>query len=505
MNEWMTFSFLTDVVSDVDGELSVKHILLEASGQIQLHRTVANVSCHYCCCCCTNQIESFSGKIRRERNARLAWYLLSTVWIKESRTGSQRGDLSLSLLLFSFFSFQIGWCDLYAFIVRPSVAAESVKFYVLFIPSRNPHEVAAAAAHATHFIDSKKKKKTTSHTHANTPWPPAAVPRLSRWLDQTFWLGLLCNNWSCYIWGDGRELCPPHWLRIGGRHKAFLAVCVTDVPFILCVSQCINLATPLFVRLIDSDDIVCDAHLGPNWMSHWGRRNLSGWYANVTSSPSFIIPSSSAWFIGFVVLVVHLQKRWSVGRLAALLAGVCHGVGIGARPPLHDLADPSIRSLSIDRAIQVSYKFLIPSFLPPPPPLSPSLAHVLSSTSTTSRSNSKRFPNRIPPNWRLSVLSLLLAFRTLKPHIASTPFPHPLSFYPHPVIVFSLRWLFNHSISSSFIIIIIISPHYLDLIGMGSRWISKLLGWTHKICKWAQPVSQVGHIKRKGGGRCAHE
>lgn len=38
------FFICTDGRSDVDGEISVKHILLEASGQVQLHRAVANVS-----------------------------------------------------------------------------------------------------------------------------------------------------------------------------------------------------------------------------------------------------------------------------------------------------------------------------------------------------------------------------------------------------------------------------------------------------------------------------
>ena len=40
----VTCSILLDSSSVVDGQLQVKHILLEATGQVQLHRSIANVS-----------------------------------------------------------------------------------------------------------------------------------------------------------------------------------------------------------------------------------------------------------------------------------------------------------------------------------------------------------------------------------------------------------------------------------------------------------------------------
>ena len=68
------------------------------------------------------------------------------------------------------------------------------------------------------------------------------------------------------------------------------------------------------------------------------------------------------WMLTWFALCA-VQKRWSVSQLARTLAGICIGTGIGARPPLHDLTDPSIRSLSIDRAVQVSYQTIFYSLL----------------------------------------------------------------------------------------------------------------------------------------------
>lgn len=69
----------------------------------------------------------------------------------------------------------------------------------------------------------------------------------------------------------------------------------------------------------------------------------SGWNSRVIDSHA-------------IPCILSMQKRWSVYQLAQVLAGVCIGVEvcIGARTPLQDLTDPSIRSVSIDRAIQVS-------------------------------------------------------------------------------------------------------------------------------------------------------
>jgi len=46
-----------------------------------------------------------------------------------------------------------------------------------------------------------------------------------------------------------------------------------------------------------------------------------------------------------------INKRWSVRQMAEVLARVC--MGIGVRTPIHDLADPFLRPVSIERAIQV--------------------------------------------------------------------------------------------------------------------------------------------------------
>ncbi|XP_057375054.1 tyrosine-protein phosphatase non-receptor type 13-like [Daphnia carinata] len=47
------------------------------------------------------------------------------------------------------------------------------------------------------------------------------------------------------------------------------------------------------------------------------------------------------------------QKRWNVSQLARLLAGASVGFGKGARTVLQNLADPTIRPVSADRAIQI--------------------------------------------------------------------------------------------------------------------------------------------------------
>ena len=51
--------------------------------------------------------------------------------------------------------------------------------------------------------------------------------------------------------------------------------------------------------------------------------------------------------------------------MARVLAGASIGFGIGARTALQNLADPSIRSVSVDRAIQVKYHSNIAIFMHP--------------------------------------------------------------------------------------------------------------------------------------------
>ncbi|XP_046642989.1 tyrosine-protein phosphatase non-receptor type 13-like isoform X1 [Daphnia pulicaria] len=47
------------------------------------------------------------------------------------------------------------------------------------------------------------------------------------------------------------------------------------------------------------------------------------------------------------------QTRWSVSQLARVLAGASGGFAIGARTLLQNFADPSVRSVPVDRAIQI--------------------------------------------------------------------------------------------------------------------------------------------------------
>jgi len=47
-----------------------------------------------------------------------------------------------------------------------------------------------------------------------------------------------------------------------------------------------------------------------------------------------------------------INKRWSVHQMGEVLARLC--MGIGVRTPLHDLADPFLPAVSIERAIQMS-------------------------------------------------------------------------------------------------------------------------------------------------------
>lgn len=54
---------------------------------------------------------------------------------------------------------------------------------------------------------------------------------------------------------------------------------------------------------------------------------------------------------------VLFQTRWSVSQLARVLAGASGGFAIGARTLLQNFADPSVRSVPVDRAIQVKYLF----------------------------------------------------------------------------------------------------------------------------------------------------